>query len=348
MKLPLILSAVLSVAVLAGCGNPENPGPAPAPTTTAALTEVPGMARYALAEPIHVNNVSIVPVISKENPSTGPDYATLAEAKKNAWIEIIEEGDEGQVESLIVKNVGPKPILLMAGELLLGGKQDRVVAKDTIVPTGKEVVVPVYCVEPGRWSGSSHKFSYGDTTVPLRVREQAMYGNQDSVWSNVSTYNAAAGAPSDGRTTIQKGLFDKDVQATVDRELENVVSALGGHKNVVGVIFLVDGKIQTLELFGNDKLFRASQTGLLKGALAEAAVNKDKRAPTFALADCAKFMADAMRSDRVVSGRQESERGKSFVSTRRASPEAKGLEIHHDDETPGGSSSLVHGSYSKQ
>jgi len=334
------------LAVLGGCSKGNEPGSV-GPSTSAALIDVPGMARYALAEPISVNNVSIVPVISRENIQGGPEYATLAEAKKNAWIEIIEEGEEGEVESLIVKNVGPKPILLLAGELLLGGKQDRVVAKDTIVPTEKEVVVPVYCVEPGRWSGESNKFSYGDTSVPLRVKEQAMYGGQEEVWSNVRAYNSAAGAPSDGRTTIQKGLFDKEVQATVDRELANVVAALGRQKNVVGVIFLIDGKIQTLELFGNDKLFRASQAGLLKGALAEAAVNKGKRAPKFALDECAKFMAEAMESDRVVESRTKFVGG-AAISTRRASPDAKGLEIHHDDDSGKGESVLVHGSYSKQ
>lgn len=348
MKLPLILSAVLSVAVFAGCGKPAPAGSGVSPTPVAALTEVPGMSRYALAEPIHVNNVSIVPVISKENPSTGPDYATLAEAKKNAWIEIIEEGDEGQVESLIVKNVGPKPVLLLAGELLLGGKQDRVVAKDTIVPPDKEVVVPVYCVEPGRWSGSSHKFSYGDTTVPIRVREQAMYGRQQDVWDNVATFNSAAGASRRGGTTIQNGLGNEEIQLVIERELATVLGKLKDHKNVVGALFLIDGKVQTLELFGNSKLFDASRVSLLKGALAEAAVHKDKSAPKFALEECAKFMADAMRSDRVVESRQKGKNDAFFVSTRRASPEAKGLEIHHDDENQPGSSGLVHGSYSKQ
>lgn len=344
----LIAISVLSV-LLAGCSksNPEDTGSV-GPSTTAKLTEVPGMARYALAEPIHVNNVSIIPVISKENPATGPDYDTLAEAKKNAWIEIIEEGDEGTVESLIVKNVGPKPILLLAGELLLGGKQDRVVAKDTIVPQDKEVVVPVYCVEPGRWSGSSHKFSYGDTTVPMRVREQAMYGAQQDVWDEVSSFNSVAKAESDGRTTLQAGLENEEVQSEIAARLASVVAELKGHKNVVGAMFLIDGEVQTLELFGNAKLFEASRDSLLKGALAEAAINKDKKAPAFDLATCAKFMADAMKSDRVVANRQKGDADTAFVSTRRASPASKGMEIHQDDESPGGSSMLLHGSYSKQ
>lgn len=338
-----------ALALLAGCANPDSPKvTSRVETTVDAYTDVPGMAKYALAAPIHVNNVSIVPVISRENQELGAEYVTLAEAKRNSWIEIIEESESGEVESLIVKNIGPKPILLLAGDLLLGGKQDRVVAKDTIVPTGKEVVVPVYCVEPGRWSGTSHKFSYGDTSVPLSVREEAIYGDQESVWSNVRTYNSMAGAPaSDGRTTIQKGLFQEEIQTAVGEELAKVLAALSGHKGVVGALFLVDGEVQTLELFGSPRLFEAAREPLLRGALAEAAVNRDKPASAVDLAACASFMAHAMKSDRVVAARAPGNEGESFVSTRRASPMAKGVEIHLDDANAG-ESSLVHGSYGRQ
>ena len=337
--LPLFAIALIG----AGCSTadkPEGTGPV---ASLAGLTEVPGMSRYALAEPIQVNNVSIVPVISREGEKqVGEEYATLAEAKKNAWIEIIEVPGEGDVDTLKVRNVGPKPILLLSGELLLGGKQDRVVGKDTIVPPGKEVDVPVYCVEPGRWTGSD-KFSYGDTMVPLTVKEEATFGNQQQVWDKVGGYNAAAGASRDDGTTLQNGLDEEKVKKQIETDLGDVLSKLDKNKNVVGVMFLMDGEVRTLELFGTNRLFNANRNSLLKGALAQAAVSNGSPALNIDMDACAKFMSEAMQSNRVVEARTSAS-----VAARRASENSKGVEVHAPAKYGGRGSVLLHGSYKKQ
>ena len=342
----LILGSLVVALVAAGCSrnDPSSSG-APAPAVSG-LTEVPGMAKYALAEPIHVNNVSIIPVISRESEKqVGPDYATLAEAKKNAWIEIIEEPGDAEVSQLRVKNVGPKPILLLSGELLLGGKQDRVVAKDTIVPVGQEIQVPVYCVEPGRWQGQSEHFSFGDTTVPLKVREQALFGDQGKVWAEVGAFNESAGGEGSA-TTISKGLQTEQVQKQMSDGLKSVNDKLAQNKNVVGVMFLVDGKLQTLELFGNSRLFGYSKNSLLKGALAQAAVAKDSPAAKVDLKECAQFMADAMNSRRTVSARMKNGTA-DVVSAERSGGGLQGREVHQEDKSAPASSGLIHGSYKK-
>lgn len=350
--LPLFAVALFGALLVTGCrpdaptevGGPSSGAPSVGGATLAGLTEVPGMSRYALAEPIQVNNVSIVPVISREGETQiGDDYATLAEAKKNAWIEIIEIPGEGEVDTLRVHNVGPKPILLLSGELLLGGKQDRVVAKDTIVPPGKEVEVPVYCVEPGRWTGSQ-KFSSGDTMVPLSVKEEATFGNQQAVWDKVGGYNAAAGAGRGGGTTVQNGLDEEKVRKQIASDLDSVLSKLDKHKNVVGVMFLMDGEVRTLELFGNNRLFNQSRNSMLKGALAQAAVGGKAPGAKVDMKDCAKFMSEAMQSNRVVESRTPSS-----VAARRASENSKGVEVHAPSKDgEAGGSALLHGSYKKQ
>lgn len=348
---PLFAIALMGAMIGTGCkadaptevGGPSAGGPSaggPSATLTG-LTEVPGMARYALAEPIQVNNVSIVPVISREGETqVGDEYATLAEAKKNAWIEIIEVPGEGEVDTLKVRNVGPKPILLLSGELLLGGKQDRVVGKDTIVPPGKEVDVPVYCVEPGRWHGSSDKFSYSESMVPLMVKEEATFGQQQEVWAKVGEYNAAAGAGRGGGTTVQNGLDEEKVRKQIESDLDDVLGKLDKNKNVVGVLFLMDGEVRTLELFGTNRLFNANRNSLLKGALAQAAVAGDSPAVKVDMDACAKFMSEAMQSNRVVEYRNDV-----AVGARRASENAKGLEVHAPSKA---GSVLLHGSYKKQ
>jgi hypothetical protein len=90
------------------------------------------------------------------------------------------------VNELVLVNHGNKPVILLAGELVSGGKQDRIIAKDRIVPVGAEPLpLDVFCVEHGRWS-SGDKFSAANTMVHPSVREKAAVDQeQTQVWSAV-------------------------------------------------------------------------------------------------------------------------------------------------------------------
>jgi hypothetical protein len=61
------------------------------------------------------------------------------------------------VNQLVLVNRSKRPLLLLAGELVSGGKQDRIIAKDRIVAPGAEPLpLDVFCVEHGRWSSGSN------------------------------------------------------------------------------------------------------------------------------------------------------------------------------------------------
>jgi hypothetical protein len=342
------LPIVSLMLVLAGCApSPSGAAASAGDRPLAELTEIPGMSRYRLGQPIHAGNVSIVPVVGMAaNPKQDPDYATLAEAQKNGWIEIREQEGENAVDALEVTNSGPKPILLLTGDLLLGGHQDRVVAKDTVVPPGMTVDVPVYCVEQGRWSGPTEKFTYADTTVPLAVRKEAAFGNQNSVWQSVSNYNGAADAPRN-ETTVQAGLEQKRVQDAVQVRLSKVLAEFERYENVVGAIFLVNGEIQTLELFGSPKLFASSRDGLLRGALAQGALGNSSPALKVDLKKAAGFFAEALNSRRRETARKQAGKN-TIVAAERSSGSSVGIEVHHDADLDGKGSVLLHGSYAKQ
>jgi hypothetical protein len=186
-------------------------------------------------------------------------------------------------------------LLLLGGQLLLGGKQDRIVAEDTTVPPGKTMDVRVYCVEHGRWEGSSTKFDSGDTTVPYSVRKAATYGQQTDVWQKVGEYNAAAKAPQ-GVTTVRAGLQSAGVQKRVDTSLAAIEKSLRANKNAVGVMLVLNGQIQTVELFGNTKLFNAAARPMLKGFLAEAAVAPTDAKAKVSMKECSTFLSDTLKS----------------------------------------------------
>jgi hypothetical protein len=295
-------SALLGL-MLCGCATKEqasNGGMTPAPE---ALTSIPELSNYALATPINVGRLTVVPVVSKDRDEQGKseDYITLVEAKKNGWVEIVERPGAETVDTLVVRNTGPKPLLLMGGELLLGGKQDRIVAHDTIVPAGKEVEVRVYCVEHGRWSGESKSFKAEGLMAPQSVRESATYGDQAGVWKRVDEYNIkATGTNQLESRTVHLGLSDSDVAKKVEDGLAKLRESLKNTKNVVGIVVAIDGKVRTFELFGSPKLFESARDTLLRSFLAEAGAGEGTGKADVSLKECATFVADSLNARRRV------------------------------------------------
>ncbi|MDQ2987055.1 MAG: hypothetical protein M3R13_10120 [Armatimonadota bacterium] len=290
----LAIAACIAIAV---CGCAE---------TQTAKSQAGGaeiMEGYALGEAVTHGNATFIPVLStKQEPDiVVDDTITLAEAKKNGWVEIIEIPGDEQVEFLNVRNSGPKPLFLMSGQLLLGGKQDRVVAEDTLVPPGKTVRVPVYCVEHGRWSGNSKHFDYGDTMVPDKVRKSAQYDGQAAVWEDVAEANETVlqGRPIGGvSSSIRTFLNDEDVQKQVKGSVDLVSSKLSG-PDVVGVVFVLNGEIQTLEMFGSPSLFKLAARPLLESFMGEAifAPKASKQVDNAKLREFVKVCLAAPRGD---------------------------------------------------
>jgi hypothetical protein len=127
----------------------------------------------------------------------GLDVATLDEAQSAGNL-VISERERATVPDLVVDNRGKRPVLLLAGEIVLGGKQDRVLAEDVLLParSGPRSVA-VYCVEAGRWSGSSSRFESRGTFAPSRLRSEVLdRADQHRVWDAVSGFTAQAAAPS--------------------------------------------------------------------------------------------------------------------------------------------------------
>src|SRR5437899_154201 len=171
---------------------------------------------WRLLDPVTYENISIFPVVSSSNQDTSP-FLTLEEGLATGEVLVREQGSEGlarsrggrpvyipqptgaSVNQLALINRSKRPLLLLAGELVSGGKQDRVIGKDRIVPVGAPPLpLDVFCVEHGRWTGSS-QFAAAGTIVHPSVRERAAVDQkQNEVWNAVrsgTTVQADAAAP---------------------------------------------------------------------------------------------------------------------------------------------------------
>ena len=164
-------------------------GPASAPGGEAALPS-----GYKVLEPIRHGNLTVFPVVAARSHDT-QEFLTLDEGLRSGEVIVTESGSVqplirrpptpsrggAQVNQLVLVNNSKRPLILLAGEIVTGGKQDRVIGKDRIIPAESDPIdLGVFCVEPGRWTGSSDRFGVGGAGIvaaPMaapNVRAKAM------------------------------------------------------------------------------------------------------------------------------------------------------------------------------
>jgi hypothetical protein len=291
---------------------------------------------YRVLAPIESGNLLLFPVVrasGKAGAST--PFLTLDEGLKNGSVEVTEAGkvrglvrdrNRGpatfpeafrgdQVNTLVLANNSNKPLLLLAGEIVTGGKQDRVIAKDRIVPPGSDPIdLSVFCIEPGRWVessavfGASAKAPFAGLMVQPRVREQAMVSkNQQRVWDSVHGSIAAvsvAGAPSGGpmlaapppvTTSYAKAMQSDEIKAKVDdaaaplMQSREAIMAQLRKEGAVGVVVAVRGEIVWADLFSSTDLLSRYWTKLVRSYAAESLMPGDTHA-TPGVADAQRFL----------------------------------------------------------
>ncbi len=206
-----IVSLLLVAAVVVPCILPAS--------------ELPQTSHYSLLEPIRSGNLTVFPVVSNKSFDTG-EFITLDEGIRSGDVVITEAGQarglirrrtkntdglmppvrEAEVNRLVLVNNSKRPLLLLAGEVVTGGKQDRIIGKDRIVPPESDPVdLSVFCVEPGRWVAANGKADFsagrssatGGLVASPSIRGSAMAAkNQQQVWDNVNKSKQAMASAS--------------------------------------------------------------------------------------------------------------------------------------------------------
>jgi hypothetical protein len=290
------------------------PGSAPTPEPSKSDGD------WRLLTPITYENISVFPVVTGSTSDTS-HFLTLEEGLASGEVLVSEQGNSGMVRNrngvvspnysggasvnqLVLINRSKRPLLLLAGELVSGGKQDRIIGKDRIVPVGAEPLpLSVFCVEHGRWS-SGDNFSAAKTIVHPSVREQAtLKQNQSDVWyavrngttaradANVGISAGAAAPPprvsaqelsvtlaNEAPTESYDKLYNKsravgsNVNSFVEEVQRRFNKETSGLKNerVVGVVVAYGGEVAWSDIFASEDLFRKYWTKLLRSYAVEA------------------------------------------------------------------------------
>lgn len=169
--------------------------------------------------------------------SLGPVPATLQEALARGDVDVVETGN---VRELQIENKGNEPVFVQFGDLVKGGKQDRVLTVSLVLPP-KSGRVPIgsYCVEQGRWSARGaedvKKFSRSDRLMPSREAKIAMAKPAAKVAQPVPealmtdrAHNRANRIDGNQRI-VQQRHSAPDGQSEVWRNVGAMQSALAGH-----------------------------------------------------------------------------------------------------------------------
>src|SRR5712691_2830669 len=144
------------------------------------------------------------------NTSAPPlEIATLDEARASGAL-IIAERERAAVPELSVDNRGKGHVLLLAGEILVGGKQNRVLREDILLPplSGPRPI-GVYCVEQGRWNEGRKEFESKGTFAQPGLRSSLMErADQGRVWDSVAKAAREAAPASQSPTTSYQAIYD--------------------------------------------------------------------------------------------------------------------------------------------
>jgi hypothetical protein len=169
---PKLFVAVIAMVAVAGMLWPE-------PRSVRAGQENPASG-YKVLEAIRSGSLTVFPVVASKSYATS-EFLTLDEGLRSGEVVVTEYGnvrglvrqrvapaaqrDNAEVNRLVLVNNSKRPLLLFAGEIVAGGKQDRVIGMDRIVPSESDPIdLSVFCVEPGRWVATSDRFGTSGAT----------------------------------------------------------------------------------------------------------------------------------------------------------------------------------------
>ncbi len=226
----------------------------------------------AVGAPITRVGVSIFPVYTRPSGGTiitGPSAGV-----------IISERPDAEVPTLVAQNPTSSPVLLMEGETVTGGLQNRVLNVSVLIPAGATVNIPVSCVEQGRWNGG-REFGRGSALAPRRVRRTKTEGvSQRIAHSGLKHTDQGAVWHTVGREldrldvkNITGSLLDADRVIDRDDVIRRSVDELvakGPLPGQCGVVIAHGRRVVSVDVFANPDLLACQWEQIIRAALLDA------------------------------------------------------------------------------
>jgi len=224
----------------------------------------------------HYQNLQLYPIYANaafaaEHKSVGK-YVTLKDALEEKKV-AITESNGGEVNTLIIENTSKDTIMVLSGEVVQGGKQDRMIAQDFILyPKSGKKGISVFCVEHGRWQPKDQgmEFKKYYTISSNEVRKAAtIKKDQHEVWKKVAeTTDANKANTATGTLTALKesGDFSKELKKYTDY-FDNLILP---ERDIIGVIAVSGDSILGCDMFATHDLLAEHYESLVNSYATEA------------------------------------------------------------------------------
>jgi len=199
-----------------------------------------------------------------------PKYQVLDEAIAAGTARVTEIGEGGSVPELAFHNDGDRPVLVLDGEELAGAKQNRVVNLTLLAPAKQKIVIPVSCVEAGRWASMSEEFTSTAQVMYSRARGQkyaqvsramaagaGRTSDQSRVWEDIGLKQREL--CSNSPTARMTDTFEEN-QGRLDDYVRNLPCVEGQ----VGAVFALTGRLSCVELFDSAETLKTMWPKLVR------------------------------------------------------------------------------------
>lgn len=223
-------------------------------------------------------NMAVVPLFSSIDNS--PGYMVLQEALERKFIIITEVSQGASVPELIVINKADMPVLVIDGEELIGAKQNRVLNTTILLKQDCETVIPVSCVEQGRWSYVSRHFSSSDAFMPAELRAKKNYAvahslrrsgkftaDQRAIWGDIKEMAMCAGVASP--TEAMKEVFDSK-----KKDIDEYLQAFKSQPRQKGLMVFINGEVMGFDMVSLESAQEKLYPKLLRGYAMNALLRK--------------------------------------------------------------------------
>ena len=211
------------------------------------------LASLKLGDAVHHRNLAVFPLYAPSDAS--PDYLTLDEALATGLARVTEVSEAGRVPELLFENAADRSVLLVDGEELIGARQNRILNLSVLVGAKSSVVIPVSCVESGRWRYESRNFRSGHVHMYAEARAEktqdvsrslresgSRRGDQGRVWDNIERKQRSMNV--DSSTSSMHDIYEQR-----QGDLARYQSAFDAKAGQVGAVFAINRRVRGLELF---------------------------------------------------------------------------------------------------
>ena len=233
------------------------------------ISDITSNQNIELLQPQVHENIAIIPLRTERN------YIDILTLKKGLELGLVEvkECDTSQVNTVIVKNRAVTPLILIDGEEIIGGDQNRIVNSTILIDAGNMMQIPVSCSEKNRWAFKS-EFKQSEYMANYNTRRAKEYASrvsssyQDVIWSSIDCLEAENDYASPTSAMEESYENIKAAQNEIIKEFRIV-------DGQTGVLVMVDGEIKGFELFLNSEIYRDFHEKIIKSYLIDSKIKNN-------------------------------------------------------------------------